>query len=79
MPIITIIERIYQYIQVLETQLLPQLKEWFPRDGECIFMPNLAPWHKERSDKNTAVLPFPGNSPDLNTVENMGSSPPRAS
>ena len=66
-----------QYKRVLETQLLPQLEEWFPGDDECIFMHDLAPCHKARSvtaflkEKKIAVLPWPGNSPDMNPIENM--------
>lgn len=66
-----------QYKRVLETRLLPQVNEWFPDDDEYIFMHDSAPCHKARSvtaflaEKNVTVLPWPGNSPDMNPIENM--------
>lgn len=65
-----------QYKKVLETRLLPQLREWFP-DGHCIFMQDGAPCHTAKSVKqflqvnNVPLLPWPGNSPDCNPIENM--------
>ena len=55
----------------------PQLEEWFSGDDEYIFMHDLAPCHKARSvtaflaPKNIALLLCPGNSPDMNSIENM--------
>lgn len=66
-----------QYKRVLETRLLPQLEEWFPGGEEYIFMHDSAPCHKARSvtaflaKKNITVLPWPGNSPDMNPIENI--------
>jgi Transposase and inactivated derivatives len=66
-----------QYKRVLETRLLPQLEEWFPDDEEYVFMHDSAPCHKARSvteflaQRNITVLPWPGNSPDMNPIENM--------
>ncbi|GLV40835.1 hypothetical protein CBL_10010 [Carabus blaptoides fortunei] len=66
-----------KYKRVLETRLLPQLREWFPGDQEYIFMHDSAPCHKARrvtavlAEKNITVLPWPGNSSDINPVENM--------
>uniref|UniRef100_A0A2H1WU61 SFRICE_035018 n=1 Tax=Spodoptera frugiperda TaxID=7108 RepID=A0A2H1WU61_SPOFR len=66
-----------QYKQVLETHLLPQLREWFPVGEEFMFMHDLAPCHKARSvttfsvDHNIPVLPWPDNSPDINPIENL--------
>lgn len=66
-----------QYKRVLETRLLPQVNEWFPDADEYIFMHDSAPCHKARSvtaflaERNVTVLPWPGNSPDMNPIENM--------
>lgn len=66
-----------QYKRVLETRLLPQVKEWFPGEDNYIFMHDSAPCHKAKSvtafltKENIAVLPWPGNSPDMNPIENM--------
>lgn len=63
-----------QYRQVLETRLLPQLKEWFPDGEEYVFMHDSAPCHKATKflvDHNIQVLPWPGNSPDMNPIENL--------
>lgn len=66
----------HKYRGVLETRLLPQTREWFPQ-GNFIFMHDSAPCHKARSvteflDRhNVQVLPWPGNSPDLNPIENI--------
>lgn len=66
-----------QYKRVLESRLLPQVEEWFPGDEEYVFMHDSAPCHKARSvtaflaDKNVRVLPWPGNSPDMNPIENL--------
>lgn len=66
-----------QYKKVLETRLLPQLEEWFPNGENCVFMHDSAPCHKAKSittylrAKNIEVLPWPGNSPDMNPIENV--------
>lgn len=66
-----------QYRQVLETRFLPQFQEWFPDGEEFMFMHDSAPCHKARSvtkflaDHSIPVLPWPGNSPDMNPVENL--------
>lgn len=56
--------------------MLPQFREWFPgNDG--IFMQDGAPCHTARvvkrylADTNVALLEWPGNSPDLNPIENL--------
>ena len=67
-----------QYLQVLRNRLLPQIKDWF---GEipCVFMHDGAPCHKAKkvtkflSDLDLSVLPWPGNSPDMNPIENLWS------
>ena len=66
-----------QYKTLLENQLLPQMADW-SNDGEpLIFMQDLAPRHTAKSVlaylklKEIEVLPWPGNSPDLNPIENI--------
>ena len=71
-----------QYKCVLEQRLLPQLREWaqkkgFTGTGDFIFMHDGAPCHKGREvtrfleDHGIEVLPWPGNSPDMNPIENL--------
>lgn len=65
-----------QYKKVLEERLLPQLQEWF-QDGPRIFMQDGAPCHTAKSvkkfldDSKIPVLRWPGNSPDMNPIENV--------
>lgn len=65
-----------QYIQVLRTKMLPQTTEWFP-NGNFVFMHDSAPCHKAKKvtafleEKGVEVLEWPGNSPDLNPIENL--------
>lgn len=66
----------YQYKKVLEQRLIPQIKDWFP-NGDFIFMHDGAPCHTAKSvtkfleEKNIKTLPWPGNSPDMNPIENL--------
>ncbi|VEN63703.1 unnamed protein product [Callosobruchus maculatus] len=66
-----------QYKRVLEARLIPQIKDWFPENEEYVFMHDSAPCHTARSvttflsEKNVRVLPWPGNSPDMNPIENL--------
>lgn len=65
-----------QYRRVLETRLVPQLTEWFG-NGPKIFMQDGAPCHKAKSvtkyleEKRIPLLRWPGNSPDMNPIENV--------
>ncbi len=66
-----------QYKEVLLTKLLPQIVEWYPEeDDECMFMQDGAPCHTAKSvlrfleDNDIEVLPWVGNSPDCNPIEN---------
>lgn len=66
-----------QYKKILEERLLPQLSEWFTDGEKPIFMHDGAPCHKARTitkflaEKNITVLDWPGNSPDMNPIENV--------
>ncbi|KAJ4447176.1 hypothetical protein ANN_09177 [Periplaneta americana] len=66
-----------QYIQVLENRLILELNEWFPNGEKYIFMQDGAHCHTARrvkkflASKNIPLLPWPGNSPDLNPIENV--------
>ncbi|GFV17128.1 transposable element Tcb2 transposase [Trichonephila clavipes] len=64
-----------QYKDVLQNRLIPQLEEWFPNGEPYIFMQDGAPYHTARSikavlaEQNIPLLDWPGNSPDMNTIE----------
>ena len=66
-----------QYKKVLATKLIPQFNEWFTDPAECTFMHDSAPWLKAQSItvflemQAIKVLPWPGNSPDLNPIKNV--------
>ncbi|GFT83171.1 transposable element Tcb2 transposase [Trichonephila clavipes] len=57
--------------------LIPQLEEWFSNGESYIFMQDGAPCHTARSikaflaEQNVLLLDWPGNSPDMNTIENV--------
>lgn len=66
-----------QYRDILQTRLIPQLREWF-RNGEPVtFMQDGAPCHTAKSvkaflqERNIPLLSWPGNSPDMNPIENI--------
>ncbi|KAJ4440914.1 hypothetical protein ANN_10762 [Periplaneta americana] len=67
-----------KYIHLLETRIVSQLQKSFP-DGRGVFQQDLAPCHTSRktteffNKKNIQVLPWPGNSPDINPIENLWS------
>ena len=54
-----------------------QLREWFPNGEPFVFMQDRAPCHSARSvksyleEENIPLLPWPGNSPDLNPIRNI--------
>ncbi|GFV29495.1 uncharacterized protein TNCV_2728761 [Trichonephila clavipes] len=66
-----------QYKDVLQNRLIPQLKEWFPNGKPYIFMQDRALCHTARSikaflaEQNIPLLDWPGNSPDMNPIENV--------
>ena len=63
-----------RYIDVLTRKVLPQLNKDFPT-GDGIFQHDLAPCHTSKKvtkflqDHHIAILAWPGNSPDLNPIE----------
>ena len=68
-----------KYTKVLEERLLPQLNDWFP-DKDYIFQQDGAPCHTGKMTKKwfhsnkIRVLKLPGNSPDMNPIENLWES-----
>lgn len=66
-----------QYLKVLQGRLLPQMKEWFCEGENPVFMHDSAPCHKAKvvtkflAEENVGVLDWPGNSPDMNPIENV--------
>ncbi|GFW69298.1 transposable element Tcb2 transposase [Trichonephila clavipes] len=66
-----------QYKDVLQNRLIPQLEEWFPNGESYIFMQDGAPCHTAWSvkaffaEQNILLLDWLGNSPDMNTIENV--------
>jgi transposase len=65
-----------KYIDVFQHKLLPEMRKLFP-DGDGIFQQDLAPCHtskrvaKYMTDNQITTLQWPGNSPDLNPIENL--------
>ncbi|GFT49673.1 uncharacterized protein TNCV_3368101 [Trichonephila clavipes] len=66
-----------QYKDVSQNSLIPQLEERFSNGEPYIFMQNGAPCHTARSikafleEQDIPLLDWPGNSPDMNTIENV--------
>lgn len=65
-----------KYIGTLRQQAIPELRKRFPGKSG-IFQQDLAPCHTSKkvreffNTKKVSVLPWPGNSPDLNPIENL--------
>ena len=66
----------HQYLRVLQGRVRQQMQEWFSNNNG-IFMQDKAPCHTAKicsnylSQQNFQVLDWPGNSPDLNPIENL--------
>ena len=64
------------YIEVLEKKMIPSAVDLF-NNNEFIFQDDSAPCHRSAktknwaSSKNITSLEWPGNSPDLNPIENL--------
>ena len=65
-----------KYLDMLNSRLIPQIREWFPEES-FIFQQDSAPCRKAKlvmnwfAEKNIQVLQWPGNSPDMNPIENL--------
>ena len=65
-----------KYIDIISKKVAPDLINTFP-NGEGIFQQDLAPCHTSKKsmkafqDENIQVLQWPGNSPDVNPIENL--------
>jgi transposase len=66
-----------RYIDILRTKAIPQMTEWFNNISNGIFMQDNAPSHTATivksflAESNFRVLDWPGNSPDINPIENL--------
>ena len=66
-----------QYIKVLQDTFLPSIQDKINNGDVFYFMQDNAPCHTAKkvkkfvSDHNLPLLPWPGNSPDLNPIENV--------
>lgn len=64
------------YIEVLQRKLIPEMQKQFP-NGDGTFQQDLAPCHTSRKvqqfmkNNNINTMTWPGNSPDLNPIENL--------
>ena len=60
---------------MLNSRLLPQIRDWFEQKP-CIFQQDSAPCHTAKTvyawfkTNKIEVLTWPGNSPDMNPIEN---------
>lgn len=66
-----------KYIDILQNYAIPQLQEQF--FGQGVFQQDLAPCHTSKmvsrfmTEQKIRVLAWPGNSPDMNPIENLWS------
>lgn len=62
---------------ILEPKLIPSIMDLFPNKAPFIFQQDSAPCHTAKickewfKNKGIHILPWPGNSPDLNPIENL--------
>jgi len=65
-----------QYLDILQTNVIPELQKVYPAN-DSVFQHDLAPCHTSKKVKQfltqhqIKVLEWPGNSPDLNPIENL--------
>ena len=65
-----------QYLDVLRRKAIPEMDDKFS-GKTCFFQHDSAPCHKSKivtkylRESNVNVLEWPGNSPDLNPIENL--------
>ena len=65
-----------KYISMLNSRLLPQIRNWFEQEP-CIFQQDSAACHTAKAvyawfkTNKIKVLKWPGNSPDMNPIESM--------
>lgn len=66
-----------QYIRMLQDKFLPYFEDVRVTRDRYIFMQDGAPCHTAKlvkdflTSENIPLLPWPGNSPDLNAIENV--------
>lgn len=64
------------YINVLDTKMVPTARDMFP-NGNYVYQDDGAPCHRSKKVKDwhtnnrTQLLEWPGNSPDMNPIENL--------
>ena len=68
-----------QYKIVLQTTLIPQVREWFPNGEKIVFMQDGAPCTAKSiktflANESIELLDWPGNSPDMNPIESVGAN-----
>ena len=70
--------RSQQCIEVVQRRVIPEMNRLFP-DGSSVFQLDLAPCHTSKqvkkfmNENHIKVLEWPGNSLDLNPIENLWS------
>lgn len=70
-----------QYVTILDNEVIPTMHRWFGKPGRGVrpsyFMQDGAPCHTSRmsvghlNSKNIRIFAWPGNSPDMNPIENV--------
>ena len=66
-----------QYLKVIDSRVIPQLMDWYGSLEDCVLQQDKAPCHSSKAvkqklnDAGIKVLEWPGNSPDMNPIENV--------